>query len=80
MKIATKMIAIIGICYRSYGHYTLYRSCLPIYGIAIVRSLSFLFPDDYVGHANISVVIKSGVVYYGTMGIISIPQSNDVDD
>ena len=54
------MIAIIGICYRNYTHYTLYRSCLPIYGIAIARSLSFLFLDDFEGNANISVAIKSG--------------------
>ena len=40
------MIAIIGILYRNYAHYTSYRSCLPIYGIAIVRSLSFLCLDD----------------------------------
>ena len=33
------MIAIVGVCYRNYAHYTLYRSCLLIYGIAIVRSL-----------------------------------------
>ena len=37
----------------------MYRSCLPIYGIAIVRSLSFLFLDDFEGNANISVAIKS---------------------
>ena len=30
------MIAIIGIRYRNYAHYTLYGSCLPIYGIAII--------------------------------------------
>ena len=30
------MIAIIGIRYRNYVHYTLYRSCLLIYGIAII--------------------------------------------
>ena len=54
------MIAIIGICYRNYTHYTLYRSCPPIYGIAIVRSLSFLFLDGFEGNANISVAIKSG--------------------
>ena len=51
------MIAIIGI--RNYTHYTLYRSCLPIYGIAIVRSLSFLPIDDLEGNANIFVAIKS---------------------
>ena len=41
------MIAIVGICYRNYAHYNLYKSCLLIYGIAIVRSLSFLFLDDF---------------------------------
>ena len=54
-----KIIAIVGILYRKYAYYTLYRSRLPIYGIAIVRSLSFLFLDDFEGDANISVAIKS---------------------
>ena len=54
------MIAIIGIRYRIYTHYTLYMSCLPIYGIAIIRLLSFWFLDDFEGNANISVTIKSG--------------------
>ena len=40
--------------------YILYRSCLPIYGIAIIRLLSFLFLDDFEGNTNISVAIKSG--------------------
>ena len=40
-------------------NYTLYRSCLLIYGIAIVRWLSFLFLDDFEGHADVSVAIKS---------------------
>ena len=52
------MIAIVGIRYRDYTHYTLYRSCLLIHVIAIVRS--FLFLDDFEGDANISVAIKSG--------------------
>ena len=60
VKIATKMIAIVGIRYKNYALYTLYRSCLPIYGIAIIRLLSFLFLDDFEGNANISVAIKSG--------------------
>ena len=51
------MIAIVGIRYRSDPHYTLYRSHLLIYGIAIVRLLSFLFLDDFEGNANISVNI-----------------------
>ena len=53
------MIAIIGIRYRNYAHYNLYRSCLLIYGITDVRSLSFLFLDDFERNANISVAIKS---------------------
>ena len=52
------MIAIVGICYINYAHYSLYRSCLPIYGIAIVRLLLFLFLDDFEGNANIRVAIK----------------------
>ena len=56
---AMKMIAIVGIGYRNCTHYTLYRSCLLIYGIAIIRLLSFLFLDDFEGNANISVTIKS---------------------
>ena len=42
-----------------YTRNTLYRSCLPIYGIVIVRSLSFLFLDDFEGNANSSVAIRS---------------------
>ena len=38
--------------------YTVYRSCLPIYGIANIRSLSVLFLD-FEGTAKISVAIKS---------------------
>ena len=53
------MIAIVGIRYRNYTHYTLYRSCLPIYGIAIVISLSFLFLDNFEGNTAISVAIRS---------------------
>ena len=53
------MIAIIGIPYRNYTHYTLLRSCLPIYEIAIIRSLSFLFLDGFEGNVNISVAVKS---------------------
>mgnify|MGYP001795690092 CR=1 FL=1 len=37
------MIAIVEIRYQSYTHYMLYRSCLLIYGIAIVRLLPFDF-------------------------------------
>ena len=46
--------------YRNYVYYTLYRSCLLIYAVAIVRLLSFLFIDDFEGDANIYVAIKSG--------------------
>ena len=54
------MIAIVGTRYRNYTYYTLYRSCLSIYRIAVVRAPSFLFLDDFDGNANISVAIKSG--------------------
>ena len=53
------MIAIVGIHYKDYTH-ILYRSYLPIYGVAIITSLSFLFLDDLEAKANISVAIKSG--------------------
>ena len=54
------MIATFGFRYRKYTHYTLYRSCPPIYGIAIVRSLLFLFLANFHESANICVAIKSG--------------------
>ena len=54
------MIAIGGIRYRSYTHYTLYRSCLPIYGIGIIKSLSFLSFADFEGNVDISLTVKSG--------------------
>ena len=41
------MIAVIGIRYRNYTYFTLHRSCLHIYGIAINRSLSFLVFNDF---------------------------------
>ena len=53
------MVAIIGIHYRNYAHYTIYRSCLPIYGIAIIRPVLFLFLDDFKCIATISAAIKS---------------------
>ena len=53
------MIVIVGIQYRNDARYTLCRSFLPIYGIAIIRSLSFLFLEDFEGNTNISVPIKS---------------------
>ena len=54
------MIAIIGVRYRNYARYALYRSSLLIYEVAIVRSLSFWFRDDFEGNASISVAIKCG--------------------
>ena len=54
------MITIVGIRYRNYTRYTLYRSCLPICRIAILRSQSFSFLDDFEGNPNISVAIKLG--------------------
>ena len=54
------MIAIIGNRYRNYIHYALDRSCMPIYGTVIIRSLAFLFLDDFEGNTNISVAFKSG--------------------
>ena len=59
------MITFVGICYRNYTRYTLYRSFLPISGMAIIRSLSFLFLYDFEGNANISVAIKSGSTFPG---------------
>ena len=47
VKIAAKFIAIVRTHYGNYTHHTLYRSCLLIYGIAIDRSLSFLFLDSF---------------------------------
>mgnify|MGYP001791910123 CR=1 FL=1 len=64
------MIAVIGIRYRYHAHHILYRSCLPIYGIAIIRSPSFLFLDDLEGKANISVAIKSGSTVDGIAALV----------
>ena len=58
------MIAIIGFRYRKYTHYTLYGSCLPVYGIAIIRSLLFLFLAHFHECANICVAVKSGSTVY----------------
>ena len=69
-------IAIVGILYRNYAHYTLYRSCLPLYGITIVRSLWFWFLDEFEGKANISVAIKSVLQYsvpYGQCSCLLLP-------
>ena len=61
-------ITIVEIRYRNYTHYTLYRIWLPIYRIAIVRLLSFLFLDDFKENANISVAIKSSSTVSLIMG------------
>ena len=61
-KIATKMIAII-----EFRHYTLYGSCPPIYRIAIIRSLLFLFLARFHESANICVAIKSGSTVCSTV-------------
>ena len=37
------MISIVGIRYRNYIHYTLYRSCLPIYGIDRLIAIIFIY-------------------------------------
>ena len=68
------MIAIVRIRYRNYTHYTLYRSCLPIYGIAFVRMLSFAFLDGFEGNANISAAIKSGstVGYHHSVCVVGL--------
>ena len=54
------MIAIVGVRYRNYAYYEVYRSCLLYYRVSIIRSLSFSFFDDFEGNAKISVAIKSG--------------------
>ena len=65
------MITIVGIRYRNYAHYTLYRSYLPIYEIAVVKLLSVLFLDDFEQNVNISVAIKSvSTVYECRYGVV----------
>ena len=59
------MITIIGFHYRKYTHYTLYGSCPPIYGIAIIRSLLFLCVAHFHESANIGVAIKCGSTVQG---------------
>ena len=66
---------IVGIHYRSYAHYNVYRSCLLIYEITVVRSLSFSFLDDFEGNANISVTIKSGSTVYLQAHSIDKPET-----
>ena len=52
---------------KNYAHHTLYRSCLPIYEIAII-----LFLDDFEGNANGSVAIKSSFTVFTANAIISM--------
>ena len=54
------MIGIFGFRYRKYTHYALYGSCLPIYGIAIIISISFLFLAHY--HENATLVSLQNLV------------------
>ena len=42
-----------------------------MYGIAIIRWLSFLLIDDFEGNTEISVAIKSGSTVYCKSRIIS---------
>mgnify|MGYP001791911330 CR=1 FL=1 len=51
-----RIIAIVGIRCRNYA----YR-CLLVYGVAVVRSLSFLFINDFEGNAKISIRSGSAV-------------------
>ena len=63
-----------------YPHYTLYRTRLPIYGIDIVRSQSFLSFDDFEGNANISVTIKSDSTVFGMLSTSNLSQMNCYED
>ena len=67
------MIAAVGIRYRNYTHYTLYRSCLPILGSLLLDRYYLLFLDDFEGNASISGAIESGsiVFLYPTATILS---------
>ena len=67
------MIAIIGFRYRKNTHYTLYGSCLPIYGITIMKSLLFLFLAHFHKNANICVAIKSGSTVFEGLFVIDNP-------
>mgnify|MGYP001793802564 CR=1 FL=1 len=71
------MISIVGIRYRNYANYILYRSCLLIYDITIVRSLSFIFLDDFEGNDKISVAIKSDFTVLLLTPMTSWPLSSD---
>ena len=51
--------------YRNYTHHSLYRSCLLVYGIAIVGALSFPSLDDLEENVKISIAIKSGFTVVG---------------
>ena len=50
--------------YTAYVHYTIHRSCLPIFRIAIIRSLAFLVLDELEENANISVTIQISQTAY----------------
>ena len=50
-------------------HYNLYRSCLLIYGISIVRSLSFSLIDNFDQNVNNSVAIESGSTVLGEVNL-----------
>mgnify|MGYP001795255578 CR=1 FL=1 len=56
---AAEMISIDWIHYSKNTDYMLYRRYLPIYGMAIVKSLSFILLDDYEG--NVAFVILSSI-------------------
>ena len=53
-------MAIIGFRYRKFTHYTLYSNFPPIYGSAIIRSVSFLFLAPFHEKGKIFAAIKSG--------------------
>ena len=67
LNAATKIIAIVVIHYRNSAQYIMhvYGSCLLIYGITIVRLLSFLFSADFEQNANIYGSIKSSSTVVG---------------
>ena len=59
-KVVTNWLLPCILRYRNDSHYNLYRSCLLIYGITIVRLLSVWFLDEFEENGNTSVAIKSG--------------------
>ena len=74
------MIAIIGIHYRNYAHHTLYGSCLPIYGIAIIfyflmiskETLTFLLLSNVVLQYTKSSGLIKPVKYSSLTSIKSV--------